>query len=140
MKECFKCHAVLPLTEFYKNCQMPGGILNKCKDCSKKDTKEWYAATATVRAAYERVRCKDPARKAKAAEYQRRQRAKNPEKSRARALVGYAVKSGKIQKQPCKCGETKVQAHHHDYSKPLDVQWMCFKCHREEGHDQKTYG
>lgn len=29
-------------------------------------------------------------------------------------------------------GRAKIQAHHADYSKPLDVEWICAKCHREE--------
>ena len=37
MKACFKCHAVKPLTDFYKNSGMPDGHVNKCKECNKKD-------------------------------------------------------------------------------------------------------
>jgi hypothetical protein len=29
-------------------------------------------------------------------------------------------------------GRSKIQAHHADYSRPLDVEWICAKCHREE--------
>ena len=55
---------------------------------------------------------------------------RNPEKHKAHYTVANAIKSGKLVKQPCEiCGNTKVQAHHDDYSKPLEIRWLCTKHH-----------
>jgi hypothetical protein len=59
-----------------------------------------------------------------------------PEQARAKWLVQKAVQRGKIRKPACcqMCGEPfpsdKLQAHHHDYSRPLDVSWYCDSCHK----------
>lgn len=39
-KTCFKCLLEKPLTEYYKHKGMSDGHLNKCKDCTKKETKD----------------------------------------------------------------------------------------------------
>jgi len=63
-----------------------------------------------------------------------RMRGKYPEKVKARSRVSDAVRSGKLTKQPCEvCGSARVQAHHDDYSKPLEVRWLCRTHHNEEG-------
>lgn len=51
---------------------------------------------------------------------------------RAGHEVEWAIATGRLVRQPCeKCGATKVDAHHDDYSKPLDVRWLCRKHHLE---------
>ncbi len=57
-----------------------------------------------------------------------------PEKEACRDKLKKAVKSGKIQRPTIctDCNETKpLFAHHEDYSKPLDVIWLCRPCHRK---------
>lgn len=56
---------------------------------------------------------------------------KNPERAKVKQALRYALKMGKIARLPCMvCGE-KSEAHHPDYSKPLDVVWLCKEHHRE---------
>lgn len=44
----------------------------------------------------------------------------------ARWTTQRAIKLGRITKQPCEiCGEPKTDAHHDDYTKPLEVRWLC---------------
>jgi hypothetical protein len=56
------------------------------------------------------------------------------DKCRAYDAVKYALKKGRLQKGACQhCGATEhVHAHHEDYSKPLDVIWLCPSCHLDE--------
>ena len=52
------------------------------------------------------------------------------EKIRARAEVFMAIRNGNMIKIPCiDCGNKKSEAHHEDYSKPLDVLWLCKEHH-----------
>lgn len=60
----------------------------------------------------------------------------HPEKKRqkvvARTLANWALVKGEINRQPCEvCGSKTAEMHHDDYSKPLDVRWLCFKHHTE---------
>lgn len=56
-------------------------------------------------------------------------------RQRAWLDVQSAVNSGDlVRPETCeRCGkEGPVVAHHSDYSKPLDVRWLCHKCHKLE--------
>lgn len=67
----------------------------------------------------------------------------NPEKRFARAQAYRAFLDGKIIKpQHCeKCGRIrKLQMHHADYSKPLEVRWLCMvECHIDADRDLGKY-
>ena len=60
---------------------------------------------------------------------------RNPEKISAHGKVKYALKVGKIIK-PKFCmncqRETRLSGHHRDYTKPLEVLWLCSSCHKLE--------
>lgn len=51
-------------------------------------------------------------------------------KARARRMAHHAVRRGLIPRLPCHCGQT-AQMHHDDYSKPLEVRWLCRRHHLE---------
>ena len=59
-----------------------------------------------------------------------------PERNNARVLVYHAVKRGDlVRPTSCpKCGSSdrRIDAHHRDYSKPLEVEWSCSRCHGRE--------
>ena len=58
---------------------------------------------------------------------------REPEKTKARKAVRRALESGRLVRQACgRCGNHKAEAHHPDYSKPLEIEWLCRKCHAAE--------
>lgn len=148
MKRCFKCGTEKPRGEFYAHPQMADGLLGKCKECAKTDVRSNRAANADYYKAYEKQRANLPrriaGRKKYAASESGREAARqarsrwemeNQHKRAAHFAVGNAVRDGRLKKPPyCTvCGRFgRVYGHHHDYDKPLDVQWVCAKCHAAE--------
>lgn len=64
-------------------------------------------------------------------ESRRKWQARNRLKRDAHKAVEYALNRGDLDRKPCeRCGDPKSQAHHDDYSKPLDIMWLCAKDHR----------
>ena len=60
---------------------------------------------------------------------------KYPEKGKARNKFTHELRAGKIIR-PTNCSRCDfvgmIEGHHHDYSKPLNVIWLCRKCHAKE--------
>jgi hypothetical protein len=136
-KRCLKCGVEKSSVDFYKHSKMADGLLGKCKECTKACVRAHRISNHQKVCAYDRARSARKERKEKVAEYQRRRRIRCPEKTRARNAVSNAIRDGRLKRRPCvHCGSLRVQAHHHDYSRPLDIVWVCFTCHREHEHGQ----
>lgn len=133
------------MDDFYKHPEMKDGYLNSCKLCRRK-----YMANRPKEriAEIDRKRRIKPGRREAARRYakkarekyperrlgyNRKSREKYPEKYKARTIVGNYLRDGKLTKHPCcECGETEgVHAHHEDYSRPLDIEWLCEKHHAD---------
>lgn len=65
----------------------------------------------------------------------------NPEKRSAQNAASNAVRDGRLEK-PWKCERAgddcrgRIESHHDDYSKPLEVRWLC-KAHHIEADVQR---
>jgi hypothetical protein len=68
-------------------------------------------------------------------------RSDNPEKVWAQRALRSAIKAGLVRQQPCHvCGDPDAEAHHHDYSKPADVVWLCRKHHKAAHRQLRAEG
>ena len=135
-KICRGCGKNLIMTDYYKHKQMADGHLNMCKTCVKSRISNERAANL------DKHRLRDKIRNSNRWDYMSKQSQKtrqmNPEKYKARAAVSNALRDGRLERGPCEvCGALKVQGHHDDYSKPLEVRWLCKK-HHDEYHAQET--
>ena len=132
-KQCFKCGRILDIQEFYQHKEMKDGHLNKCKDCTKKDVHNRSRLCADKIKEYEHTRSKTKKRKELSKFYRKKYRLEHPERVAIYLKLKRAIESGKIVRPSCCsiCGkECKPVAHHHDYSKPLDVIFVCQQCHK----------
>lgn len=131
-KKCKDCGVIKEQENFY-------GIQGECKKCTRERVQKNYATNRGQYAEYERQRWKDPERRKKALEYQRKRRASFKGKNRARQAVSNALRDGRLTRQNCeKCGNEKSQAHHPDYRSPLRVMWLCRTHHLLE-HKKIAY-
>ena len=65
-------------------------------------------------------------------EIAKRYNANNKDKLRVRRIVRDAVADGTLVKGECEIGidcRGRIESHHDDYSKPLEVRWLCRKHH-----------
>lgn len=134
MKICSKCGIEKDETDFWKRNNRKSGVNSECKECAKKRRTENY------RTKNEEFRKKRKiyylANREKfikiQTEYSRRKLENKDPKILARRKVNDSLKRKKIEKhENCQiCGiMNKLQAHHCDYNKKLDIIWVCLECH-----------
>lgn len=147
VKRCKRCGADKPRGDFYRAPGAADGFDSKCKMCAcaaaranYREHREQYREYERGRAALQR-RVDARTRYARTEQGKRAvQRAKdayrgrNPEKRKAHNAVTNAVRDGRLVKPAVcqRCGELRrLHGHHHDYSKPLSVIWLCATCHQQ---------
>lgn len=142
---CSVCGKRRPATEFYA--RKDGRPRRDCKACVRERAGRRYEANreAVIASAVEWNRKNPERRKAIKRRYYQRHRAAEledqrtrrraaPEKSRARTAVAVAVAKRRLSRPKrcprCKVTGRRIEGHHPDYSRPLDVTWVCTVCHR----------
>lgn len=140
MKECFKCKVEKPLSEFYVHKGTSDGHLGKCKECTKRDARKNRISNLENVRKYDRERSNKEHRKELRKRIATDYRKNNPDRAKAVSKLNKAVANGTIVPWPCcaipEC-QDKPEAHHPDYSRPLDVVWLCRHHHRRAHHDYK---
>lgn len=125
-KTCAMCHRERPIDCFAAlTFKSIAARCSYCRDCE------------LVRSRLNAIRIYRAPRKS-STERRREQRRRHREKFRARRRTAYALERGYLIRQPCQeCGTTPADAHHHDYSRPLDVHWLC-RFHHDIKHWKPT--
>lgn len=127
MKYCPKCKSIKALDEFYNSNNRGDGKRAYCIECTKVNSKglrNYYSE-------YRRKRYKTDSQFREKIIVSNKTNYRLKQK-RANLLVFRALASGKIKRSPCVvCNtNTSIHAHHDDYTKPLDVIWLCPIHHR----------
>ena len=153
MKPCKTCNIEKPLSSFYVHKAMSDGYLNICKNCTKVRVAKHRELNISHIKEYDKKRALTPKRVEARKQYSKTEAGKN---SHAKSIKKYrekhtdryfayivfanAVKDGKVIKTPCFiCGDINSEGHHPDYSRPLDVVWLCKKHHVEAHKLTKEY-
>lgn len=149
-KICRQCEREVRRADFYRHPTYADGLMAICKSChrsnvraNRKSKADYYRdydkrrANLPHRVAAREAYSKTPEGRAAAIRSNRVSNERYPSRRAARIAVGNALRDGKLDRQPCEvCGE-RAQAHHDDYSKPLDVRWLC-PTHHAEWHKHNT--
>jgi len=153
MKKCRKCETEKPLIEYYKHKEMFDGYLNICKECVKNRVTNHRVENIDKIREYDRNRPNAKERSIKHCErvknlsddkksqykltrdkWESKGLSKN--KKTVNCYLENAVRDNRIVKKDycehCEVKNVPLDGHHPSYLKPLDVIWLCKKCHGAE--------
>ena len=134
LKTCSICGEERALGEFRRDANRPDGHRAHCKTCANAMDREYRKTISPEQRRHWDAEYRRKHRK-KITLNQRVARAEAPQKSRAWNTLNKAVRRGVVSKHPCEvCGSMCVEGHHGDYSKKLDVRWLCHKHHMKLMH------
>jgi len=121
---CGKCGEMKPRSCFH-SWNRGRGFQSYCKDCDRLRNK---SRSETARRAW----ATSEAGKASQRKWQRKAYLASPKKFLAHSAVRYALETDRLVKSPCEiCGSRQTEAHHDNYSRPLDVRWLCRRHHAD---------
>lgn len=131
-KFCGICQRYLSTSEFHIRRASVDGLASRCKSCQSTYDKARAHLPHRVKARllYQQTE----AYKIASARSRKRYVERHPEIRKAHIIVGNFLRDGKLTKaESCEgCGSSeRLHAHHSDYSRPLDVVWLCHVCHVE---------
>lgn len=121
MKTCSKCSASKALSEFYSRSA-------QCKSCVIARVKTHRAENVEAVRKYDRERSTLPHRVANATRVSREWRREHRDRLKAHNAAARAGLSSPDMCEGCN-QKRRLDKHHHDYSKPLLVVWLCKPCH-----------
>lgn len=131
MKTCSVCKTVKHTTSFHKDKSASDGLQCRCKTCNTIVCKKYRS---THRDVVRKISARRRSEKlASIITYNQKWNKRNYEARIAHQKVYRAVKTGKLVKptscERCRLDASRIEAHHDDYSKPLNVKWLCTLCH-----------
>jgi hypothetical protein len=127
VKVCNKCGIERPLDYFAKEKRYIGGRHHICRICHREHRRKSDNKHRAKRQA---------AKKIYIAEVGYFNLGDNRKKANCRHYFSVFKRKHNIPKEPCYCcGEERTQAHHENYEYPLQVVWLCTKCHNKVHYD-----
>lgn len=136
MKNCPKCEKEKDVKEFNKSKAEKDGLNCWCRECHAEYCKP-YKKSKKYKEYQKQYRqtesCKEAMKRGRKKYVER-----NPEKIKAKNAINNAIAYGKMDRGACEiCGESNADGHHPDYSKPLDVKWLCHQHHMDHHNNEK---